>query len=384
MSSITKDVISQQSVRSFDPTAAGLRVRSYVHLDGPDDVRERIACALSVKRSEISIGRYGYSPSRLAARCTGHWKGIRFFAKIILADPYPIPARFGVPWEVTGGMAMPERPLDEQIEAEWTLTHKMQALAEGHCVPVPLGKSVSARTIVWEEARGTPLVRLMPGSRWKSSVASFGLRALFKAGVWLRNIHERSRGGTETIDMHALINLAKGFERQPELGASPYDRLVPKILEIALPEIGHTGTFNVPVAFTHGDFCLSNLLWDNKAGHLSVIDFELSDYRPVTYDLFAVVSHLRSRFLNPVIPKQVVVSWEKSFWAGYGSVAKSVEAFVKALAIARIFYHHFHRLYTRGQRRGLIAGMNAQLYRTFLERMIITERLDLPEEFCPF
>lgn len=384
MSSLTKSLISRQSVRSFNHMAAGMKVRSCIRLHGADDVKNRIACALSAKQDDVTIGRFQYSPSKLAARCRGDWKGKRFFAKIVLADPYPIPARFSAPWEISGGVAQPDRPLDEQIEAEWSMSLKMRTLSEGCCVPKPLGRSVTARTIVWEEATGTSLFGLMKASRWKSSALSAGTQALFNAGIWLRNVHEASHSGTETMDVPALIELAKSRERQYGAEASPYDRIVPKILEASLPEVGDAGTLRVPMAFTHGDFCLSNLLWDNDCGRLAVIDFELADFRPVTYDLFAVISHLRSGLLHPVIPKSVVLAWEKSFWAGYGPAAKPIKAFVKALALARIFYHHFYRLSTRRQRRGLIAGVNAQLYRTFLQRIVITRRLDLPHEFCPF
>lgn len=361
---------------------AEVGITSYIRLNGAEDVKDRIACALAAKRSEITTGRYYYSPSKLSARCSGIWKGKRFFAKIVLADPYPIPARFSAPWEMSGSLPEPYRPIGEQIETEWDMTLKMRALSGGGCVPQPLGRSVAASTIVWEEAKGTPLFRSMKASRWNRSIATAGAKALYIAGKWLRNVHEASLQSTENIDMPALISLAKGIERQKEPDTSPYDCFVPKILEASLPEFGGVGTFSVPVAFTHGDFCLSNLMWDKTCGRLAVIDFELSDFRPISHDLFAMISNIRSRLLNPVIPKSVALSWEKSFWAGYGPVSKPVVAFVKALALARIFYHHFNRLSTRRQRRGWIAGMNGQLYRTFLKRTIITRRLDLPEEFC--
>ena len=146
-------------------------------------------------------------------------------------------------------------------------------------------------------------------------------------------------------------------------------------------EMGETGSFEVPVALTHGDFCLANLLWKATGKQLAVIDFELSGFRPVYYDLFALISDLRAMLLNPMIPKSVIQLWEESFWRGYGETSTEVTAFVKGLALARVFYYHFSRLLTRRERKGLIGGINAQLYRTFLEDRIITQRLDLPPDF---
>lgn len=356
----------------------------YTRLKGAEDVRDRIACALSAKSSEVSIDHYKYKPCQVAAWCSGSWNEKRFFAKILLAEPYPIPTRFGIPWETPEGALEPTRPVSEQIEAEWNMTLKMQALSGGRSVPAPFGRSASAGTIVWEEVQGIPLVRLLKSSRWRGSIAAAGAKALFHAGMWLRNIHEASRQERETIDMHHLIKLANDFVRQKGPHTSSYDRVVPKILEASLAEIGGAGTVRVPIAFTHGDFCLSNLIAEITNYQLAVVDFEMCGDRPIHYDLFGLVYELRSQLLNPVVPKAVILSWEKSFWAGYGPTSAQLHAFVKAMALARIFYHDFFQLLTRRERKGWIAGATGQFYRTFLEPMVITRRLDLPRELCHF
>lgn len=347
-----------------------------------DDAKDRVACALSTGSNDLTIFRYGHSPSRLADRCTGEWKGRRFFAKILLADPYPIPDRFGAPWESSGASAEPARPVSEQIEVEWDMTHKMRALAGGECVPEPLGKSIPARTIVWEEARGVRLDRAARWSRWKRSFAAQGAHAMLQAGRWLRKVHDASHLGAEAVDTSVLINRASEFARENAPSISEYERAVPKILEAALPEIG--SVFLAPVAFTHGDFCLSNLISESANGRVAVIDFELCGVRPVYHDLFALLSELYSQFLNPLVPKTVIQSWERAFWEGYGPASMEIKAFARALALARIFYHDLYRLLTRRKRKGWIAGLNAQLYRMLLEPIVITRRLDLPPEICPF
>jgi len=194
-------------------------------------------------------------------------------------------------------------------------------------------------------------------------------------------VHEASRQGTEVIDARNLIETAIGLSRRKQRNGGHYETMSAKILETSLMELGEKRNFEVPVALTHGDFCLSNLLWKATGKQLAVIDFELSRSRPIYYDLFALIADLRSTLLNPVIPKSVIQQWEQSFWRGYGAISTEVITFVKALALARIFYYHFSRLLTRRERKGLIGGINAQLYRTFLERRIIAHRLDLAPDF---
>lgn len=356
-------------------------IRTDMVLRGPDDIRDRIASALCARTQTITVDRYGYNTSRLAVCCSGKWKEKRLFAKILLADPYPIPPRFRPPWESPLRSTMPVRPITEQINTEWDMTIQMLRLSGGHSVPVPLGRSLAARTIVWEEAGGTSLVRTLKWSRWRNSMAEAGSKALLKAGCWLRTVHEASRQSTEVVEARVLIQTAIGLSRQNQRNGGYYENMAAKILEAALMEMGETGNFEVPVALTHGDFCLSNLLWKPTGKQLAVIDFELSAARPIYYDLFALIADLRAMLLNPMLPKPVIQLWEQSFWEGYGTISRQVMAFVKALALARIFYYHFSRLLTRRERKGLIGGINAQLYRTFLERRVIAHRLDLAPDF---
>lgn len=358
----------------------GMNIRTDMTLRGSNDVRERIACALCARTQSVTVERYGYNTSRLAVCCSGAWKGKRLFAKILLADPYPVPPRFRAPWEAPSRNSVPVRAITEQIDAEWNMTLKMLRLSGGRSVPVPMGRSLSARTIVWEEAGGISLVRALKWSGWRSSMAKAGAEALLKAGNWLRGVHDASKEGMEVVAARDLIQTVIESSRQKQDDAGHYESVASKILEGWLTKRAAGDSFKVPVALTHGDFCLSNLLWNTAERQLAVIDFELSGFRPTYYDLFALVADLRAMLLNPLIPKSVVHSWEESFWQGYGPTPTEVLEFVKALALARVFYYHFSRLLTRRERKGWIGGINAQLYRTFLEGRVITQRLDLPPD----
>lgn len=358
-----------------------MNIRSDTVLQGADDIRDRIACALSARRREVTVERYGYNISRLAMCCSGKWNEKRLFAKVLLADPYPIPPRFRAPWESSARSTMPVRTVTEQIDSEWDMTIRMLRLSGGRSVPVPLGRSLAARTIVWEEAGGSPLIRALRWSRWRSVMAEAGSEALLKAGSWLRSVHEASHQGMQVVKARDLIQTAIRLSRQNNRNGGHYENMAANILESSLVEMGDASNFEVPIALTHGDFCLSNLLWKSTGKQLAVIDFELSASRPIYYDLFALIADLRAMLLNPMVPKSVVQLWEKSFWQGYGAVSMEIVTFVRTLALARIFYYHFSRLLTRRERKGLIGGINARLYRTFLERRIIAHRLDLAPDF---
>jgi phosphotransferase family enzyme len=358
-----------------------MNIRTEMTVRGSNDIRERIACALCARTQSVVVERYGYNTSKLAVCCSGAWKEKRLFAKILLADPYPVPPRFRAPWEAPSRNLVPVRAVTEQIDAEWNMTLKMLRLSGGRSVPVPMGRSLEARTIVWEEARGIPLVRALKWSSWRRSVAKAGAEALLKAGTWLRGVHDASENGTEVVEARDLIQTVIESSRHRQDDAGHYESVASKILENWLTNRAAGASFKVPVALTHGDFCLSNLLWNTADKQLAVIDFELSGLRPTYYDLFALIADLRAMLLNPLIPKSVIHSWEESFWEGYGSTPVEVLEFVKALALARVFYYHFSRLLTRRERKGLIGGINAQLYRTFLEGRVITQRLDLPPDF---
>lgn len=356
-------------------------IRTNMVVRGTNDIKERIACALRATTQAITVERYGYNTSKLAVCCSGKWNARRVFAKILLADPYPVPPRFRAPWDASPRNPVPVRTITDQIDTEWDMTLKMLRFSGGRSVPLPIGRSLAARTIVWEDAGGTPLINAVKWSRWRSSMAKAGAEALIKAGNWLRSVHEASQQGMEVIEARNLIQTAIGLSRQKQRNGGHYENMASKILQEGLTQMGNTNTFKVSLGLTHGDFCLSNLLWKTSEKQLAVIDFELSALRPIYFDLFALVADLRAMLLNPIIPKSVVQKWEESFWQGYGPAPKEIIAFVKTLALARVFYYHFSRLPTRGQRKGFIGGINARLYRTFLEDRIIAQRLDLPAHF---
>lgn len=345
-------------------------------IKGKNDLRERIACALATRVRSVFVDDCGYSPSKSTLHCTGNASEERFFAKVFLTGSCPIPRRFQSPWDKGADTEVPLRPIRDQISAEWDMTLKMRGISRGEGVPRPLGKSYESRTVVWEEAKGTRLDRVVTRARLANATAESGARGMFLAGRWLRMIHDASIHGEQNLDVGSAISALERLRSGKREKESRYLATASRVLKASVAQSG-VSSFSVPIAFTHGDFSLPNLLWGKDAGQLSVVDFELCDDRPLCFDLFSLVSDLRAHLLNPFIPKSVIANWERSFWNGYGPMPAETVLFVNAFALARVFYHHLPKLLTRKDRRGWVAGANALVYRMLFERFVITHRLPL-------
>jgi tRNA A-37 threonylcarbamoyl transferase component Bud32 len=343
-------------------------------------VCERVAFTLNVSPKVTNVERGKLDNWRLCMHCSGSSMGMRFFAKVFLGELYRFDCPSMVPTEEAIYQHTKIRSVEEQIETEWNATNQLRALAGPVNVPVPAAKSHSAKTIVWEEVGGKRMDHFVAWSRLRDAKGSATAAAMFSAGAWLRKVHDAfPQGREEELDISRLI------ETMPNLvqGEPSYKhaRIATKLLERALVIAGGTGKLLVPIGFTHGDFSLSNLLWDTKRTQLSVIDFENCGYRSICHDLAAIVFSLRGSLLHPLIPKPVVLSSEKSFWAGYGQITSEMFVCVDALVSSRIFCGVLYRLRTRSKRRGWLAGLTALAYRAFLEDYVITRRLGIPAGF---
>jgi len=335
------------------------------------DTRERIASALAVSPKCVKLDRCVPSPSGWNLRCWGSFQGTRFFAKIFRADPHPLTLPVSVPGAESSGHS--SRPVEEQIDAEWKMTDEVRTLAGPEFVPAVLGKSTAAKTIVWEEAPGVRMGDWIGKTRWSDPGGKGGAPALFHAGRFLRNIHDSSFRGCETLDLARSLELVSHLENQN--GASQYLGLARQVLWEAQKTIDHGGKVTVPVAFSHGDFVLANLIWSPAHQRLSVVDFERCAYRNICHDLLTIVFSLRGHLINPVIPKDVIFLWEEEFLAGYGPVPKEISVLVSALAQSRIFYDSLERLATRRLQSGWLAGLSVRVYKAFFEDFVLSQRL---------
>ncbi len=341
------------------------------------ELRERIASTLNVSSRCVRVDRWQYNRRRSALHGWGSSSGKRFFAKILALDPFPLTTPLSVPKE----KAIPRtqvRSAKDQIETEWHVTNELRALMGPSCVPAPLGKSGTARTIVWEEVRGMRLDHLVSRSRWRDPQGNASAAALFQAGAWLRKVHDGFSRGSETLDIARLIEIIPDSVGRGGWRSSRYANVASKLLETAVAKAGGASRLRVPVALTHGDFSLPNLMWSEKENQLFVFDFEHAADRGILHDLVVLISNLRFKLLNPLIPPRVLESAEKAFWAGYGSVSREMSVFVDALACAWIFYCALPWLSELRKRRGWKAGIKTWIYEAFFEDFLIARRMGVP------
>jgi hypothetical protein len=336
-----------------------------------DDGRERIASALAVSPKCVKLDRCVPSPSGWNLRCWGNFAGTRFFAKIFRADPYPLNLPVSIPGAENPGCS--SRPVEEEIDTEWKMTNELRALAGPEFVPAVLGESKAAKTIVWEEGPGVRMRDWIGRARWRDPEGKAGAPALFHAGRCLRNIHERSFRTCETLDLAQSLEIVSRLESQN--GASQYLGLARQVLREAQERIEPGGKLTIPVAFSHGDLALANLIWSREHQRLSVVGFERCAYRNICHDLLTIIFSLRGHLINPIVPKEVIFSWEEEFWAGYGPVSKEIFVVVSALALSRVFYDSLEHLATRRSQRGWMAGASTRVYKTLFESFVLSQRL---------
>lgn len=362
--------------KSVEFQAGVLNVSARTSAMGKHDLCEKIATALQLRSVEVIVERSRLSPGGRSIQCwgrcgergSGRLKGIRFFAKVFLADPYPIVFKVTAPWERDFEDGPPVRRLGEQIEVEWNTTAQLRALA-GDSVPAPLGCSRAAKTIVWENVRAAWVIDTVKRSRWIDPQGSAGAAALFQAGAWLRRLHDVSSVGNETIDAAKVGGVIRGAVEKAGQPGSPYGTTVVRLLDEALPRTG--GELVAPKALGHGDFTLANLMWNRRAGRLFVIDYENFAYRSVCYDLLTMVFDIRLQLLNPWIPQRVPVSLEAAFWGGYGPISGELRAFISAVASWQIFYDFLPRMSARRKQRGRLAGATTRVYKALFEPAMV-------------
>jgi glycosyltransferase involved in cell wall biosynthesis len=358
-----------------NPTLSSGALRSNkTVLAGPavvENLQGRVASALNASRGSVSIESHHLGFSGWVLRCTGKAAGTRFFAKTLLVDPYPIPARFATPWEELASPERLHRPVEEHIAAEWNRIQDMQRLVGSKNLPAPLGCSIDNRTLVFEAVNGLRLDRFVnwvwPGARRARSMEA----ALYQAGEWLRSVHKSSSHGCLTIEFVEVVEALRSLIRSKQLQSTPYADGALKALEVLNLDLSPRTSLHVPVALNHGDFSLPNLIWDRDCEQLWVVDFEMAARKAILHDLCTMVFELRKPLLYPLTSAFVVRLCESAFWAGYGAISEDLFAFVNALATARLFYHTLPRLRAWHERRGPWAGIKASLYTQIFQPFLV-------------
>jgi hypothetical protein len=352
-------------------------IRPAVTLPGKEELyclREKIASALNNSVDAVRVNRWRLNESCSNLYCWGSSNGVPFFAKILQADRYPTSIASPLTLELFGPRQQ-IRSAEDQVEFEWKMTTEMRAIGGSNYIPAPLGRSRTAKTIVWEQAKGTPVGDLLKYSAWRDPRGSRGTAALFRAGAWLRKIHDALPQGHTTVDFHKLVELLPELAQKQGAVSSRYVRVVRDVLKAALASAGGSGSLSVPVGLIHGDFKLDHLIRNGKTSELFIVDFERSGQGNISHDLAEMIYCVKVKLLNPFIPKHRVSLWEKSFWAGYGSVPKEIKILVDAQVIFDIFSFALPHLSARARQQGWPARAIISVYKIFLEQQVVWRRL---------
>ena len=231
--------------------------------------RENVAAALDISPRHIEVHRYEWSPEKRSTRVWGNALGKSFFAKTLMTDPYQVTPRISVPWDDAGANTPILRPIAEQIEVEWNTTHQLRRLLNVATLPEPIGRSVSSKTIVWGDVHGVSFNEFVKRPRLWGSGSPFFSKGVSAAGAWLRSLHERSLTGRSVIvDLGEMRQGLQARMRQNGLMSFPYAKRALQALESAISEIGRT-VFEAPAVLSHGDFMMTNLLWNAHSGDCS-------------------------------------------------------------------------------------------------------------------
>ena len=344
---------------------------------GSQEVHSRIALALGVYTRDVKVDRVRANTRGTEVHSWGRVLGTRFFAKTLTADPFPLTTPCSIPQGTTFSRSY-TRPAAAQVELEWDFMNQFLAAAGPDHICKPLGLSRRAKTIVWEQVGGENMHRLIGRARWEDADGRTSSATLLQSGEWLRKAHSFSQSGSETIDLAELIALlprsAKELGMRPA-GYARYATMGVRFLESALAKMNGTGKITAPVALSHGDFSLSNLIWSPKENRCFVVDFEHAACRPLWHDPVVLISNLRLKLLNPLVPARVIASAERSFWEGYGPASAGFQAVVSTLASAWVLYAALPWFSTAFQRRGWLRGMPASIYGRFLEYYMVPRRL---------
>src|SRR5262249_53011724 len=128
--------------------------------------RQLVARALDVKPESVHIKHCALSPSNLFIKTNGSSQGSSFFAETYLVDVYPAQPRLEMPWEEEVAWNATARPIEEHIKVEWNMAGVLHELAGSREVAHRIGMSLDGQTIVWEEAPGIRVDKLIERSRW--------------------------------------------------------------------------------------------------------------------------------------------------------------------------------------------------------------------------
>jgi hypothetical protein len=329
------------------------------------DLSQAVAAALGLADGQVVVGNEKCVWDERSIKFTGHADGDEFFAKLLMVDPYPV--NLAVPWQRALVTSAQARSATEQVKREASARSELSRLMNVSAIPRCIGSSAQLRTIVWERVSGTSVLGLLRRSRLFDPQGKTCRSIAFEAGEWLRQLHDSTRRGVQELKVCESLNavLRAILAKRNSASAKHAIELVRSCAERA------GASLLTPVGRNHGDFTLVNLIWNQPARQLRVIDFENSEYGATWQDLASITFSLQKQLLNPLVPVQTVRGMEHSFWRGYGEIAPELFSFIQALAASKILVDCPERLGKSGEGRMWTREIAGSLYASFVQTKLM-------------
>lgn len=195
-----------------------------------------------------------------------------------------------------------------------------------------------------------------------------GLEAAFyAAGTWARAFQERTavpagRFSLEAMRSYVDIRLRRLEEAPAAKLDSETRRHILRQFDRALRDAPEA---SLQVAAIHGDFALSNILWDGA--HIAVVDFSTMALGSVFHDLTRVHHQLELFLRKPTHASRTIEAVRHAFWQGCGRSPDETNPVITLHLLQHVVSHWLGHL---EERRGPVANIYAAWVRHHHKREV--------------
>lgn len=232
------------------------------------------------------------------------------------------------------------------VATEWEALQTVGRLLPARAVPAAVARDECALVTSW--VSGTSLAQILStsGRRIGRSGMAEAREAFRHAGKLLRTLHEARPLGNVRLSLREYEANLDLLRRQADRWSAENVSVATRLLEAAMDRWG-AQTPPIPVVLTHGDYSLSNVLWDDERRAIRIIDLEHVAARPALHDLTVMVANLWAKLIDPTFARDHVLQLEEAFWAGYDPSAPETVQLARGFAAVWVFSRFAARVRAR-------------------------------------
>ncbi len=335
----------------------------------------RIADTLGIPVGEVNLSHIGTSTSGSSLHCIGRANGKMFFAKLLLADEFPYLAPVLVPEASCSDYSDRMRSAKDQIRAEWVVASRLQQPNALVLMPRQLACSEINRTMIWQAlSNSRPLAQIIKRAIGADRTGEIGISALWRVGAWLKDSQKAHEVEQTFLDLAHVRNIL-AQQRDVHVALRPFYQFALQIVTQGIEALGRERIL-LPTTLSHGDLSLPNILWCEDTNQPAIVDFEHTAIRTVVHDPVVLVSNLRAKLFNPLIPCEVVWKWEEAFWSGYNP-QKELKIVIEVLASAWIYHWFLPRIADRTTKQPLLQWILRRFYEQLFERRLASTNMEM-------